>query len=412
MPRQLPDLLKAYQFFTSKSDSPQIFHLWCALGAIAGAAQRKILMRALYFEVHTNLYIVLTSPPGRSKKGAALRTSKNFLRAVEPKVNFATESASPEALLQLLSKITNPKHQSMTIYSMELGTLMSTRPAEMVDFLTDIFDSNANFKRSTMQYGVDIAKPWLNLMAGTTPKWLGDKLGLIALEGGLVARCIFPYSEDRLLLNSWPRETPEFKEVGQVISEDLSHIATLEGEFQFAGGIGDENGDQPGLAFRFFDAWYQDKPELWEALPAEARVPGEKQFQSRFPKMDDPRTASYYDRKHIHLLKVAMALSLSYKDELVLTLEDLHRAKILLDSTEPGMHKALGAAGKNPLAVESLRVAAQISVKKKVNYRELLIANYHDIGRKNLDIILDDLRLRGYAKQEGMDWSWVAKEEG
>lgn len=410
MPRQLPDLLRAYQYFTSKSDSPQVFHLWCALGAIAGAAQRKIFMRALYFEVHTNLYIILTSPPGRSKKGAALRTSKNFLRAVEPKVNFATESASPEALLQLLAKITNPKHQSMTIYSMELGTLMSTRPNEMVDFLTDIFDSNANFKRETMKYGVSIEKPWLNIMAGTTPKWLGDKLGLIALEAGLVARCIFPYSDERLLKNSWPKETDEFKRLGETISEDLSHIATLEGEFEFDGGIGDDNGTKPGVAYQFYDAWYQDEQPLWEALPDEARLG--QQFRSRFPKMDDPRTASYYDRKHIHLLKVAMALSLSYKDELVLTLEDLHRAKVLLDSTEPGMYKALGAAGKNPLAVESLRVQAQISTKGRVNYRELLIANYHDIGRKNLDIILDDLRLRGYAKQEGVDWSWIAKEEG
>jgi hypothetical protein len=407
MPRVLPDLIKAYELFTSKSDSPQVFHIWIALGTIAGAAQRKIQMRAQYFDVHTNLYIILTSPPGRAKKGAALRTGKNFLKVVEPKVNFATESASPEAVVKLMSKISNPVHQSMTIYSMELGTLMSTRPGEMVDFLTDIYDGNPDWERQTMMHDRQtITKPWLNIMAGTTPKWLGDKLGLIALEGGLVARCVFPYSDDRLLNNPWPRKSEEFAALGEAISADLSHIATLEGEFDFDGGLG-------GEAYLFYDAWYRDDEKLYvdtiKKLDPQIRSKFEitLRFQHRFPKMEDPRTASYYDRKHIHLLKVAMALSLSYKDDLVLTTEDLLRAKILLDATEPGMHKALGAAGKNPLATEILRIGAQIANKTEVTYRDLIVSNYHDISRKDLDIALESLRLMGRIKQEGSLYKWI-----
>jgi hypothetical protein len=381
VPRQLKDLLNAYNLFTSKSDSPQVFHVWCALGAIAGAAQRKIYMHTMYFDVHTNLYIILVSPPGRAKKGAALRTSKNFLKAVEPKVNFATESSSPEGIVKLLSKISNPAHQSMTIYSMEMGTLMSTRPGEMVDFLTDIYDGNPDWERQTVAHDKQtITRPWLNIMAGTTPKWLGDKLGLIALEGGMVARCIFPYSEDRILNNPWPRPTPELQAVGEAITQDLSHIATLEGEFEFDGG-------EDGEAYKYYESWYKD--------------------HSRFPKMEDPRTASYYDRKHIHLLKVAMALSLSYKDELLIRLEDLKRGMALLDSTEPGMHKALGSAGKNPLAAETLRVAAMVHNKQTVSYRELLVANYHDLGKKDLDTALEYLRVTGRVKQEGNNYVWI-----
>lgn len=399
MPRQLADLLKAYELFTSKSDSPQVFHIWIALGTIAGAAQRKIFMHTMYFDVHTNMYIILVSPPGRAKKGAALRTGKNFLKAVEPKVNFATESSSPEGVVKLLAKISNPAHQSMTIYSMEMGTLMSTRPGEMVDFLTDIYDGNPDWERQTVAHDRQtITRPWLNIMAGTTPKWLGDKLGLIAMEGGLVARCIFPYSDERLLKNSWPRPTPELDEVGDAIKRDLSHIATLEGEFDFEGGL-------DGDAFRMYDTWYQDETQstdMWiESKP----------WRSRFPKLDDPRTASYYDRKHIHLLKVAMSISLSYKDELVLTARDLIKAKVLLDATEPGMHKALGAAGKNVLAVETMRVAAQIATKGEATYRELLIANYHELGKKNMDIVLDELKVMGRIRQDGMTYKWIGGME-
>lgn len=381
MPRQLPDLLKAYEFFTSKSDSPQVFHVWIALGTIAGAAQRKIFMHTLYFDVHTNLYIILVSPPGRAKKGAALRAGKNFLKGVEPKVNFATESSSPEGVIKNLTKITNPAHQSMTIFSMEMGTLMSTRPAEMVDFLTDIYDGNPDWERQTVAHDRQtITRPWLNVMAGTTPKWLGDKLGLIALEGGLVARCIFPYSEERILKNPWPKPSKDIIDIGKLITEDLSHIATLEGEFDFAGG-------EDGEAFKFYAEWYKD--------------------ESRFPKMDDPRTASYYDRKHIHLLKVAMALSLSYKDDLLLDLEDLLRAKELLDKTEPGMHKALGSAGKNPIAERTMRVGHHIASKGNLTFKELIVANYHDMSKKEIEEALEALTLMGSVKKEGQFYRWV-----
>jgi hypothetical protein len=384
MARQLKDLLSAYAEYTSKSDSPQVFHLWMALGTIMGVAQRKINMHAMYFDVHTNLYVILVSPPGRARKGAALRTAKNFLKRVEPKVNFATESSSPEGLIKLFTKITNPVHQSLSIFSMELGTLMSTRPGEMVDFLTDIFDCNPDWDRQTIAHERQtITRPWLSVYAGTTPKWLGDKLGLIALEGGLVARSIFPYSEDRNLENSWPAPNPILEAVGDRIVNDLSHIAALEGEFKFDGGI--PNGE----AYIWYDRWYKDP--------------------TRFPRIEDPRTITYFDRKHIHLLKVAMALSLSYKDDLILTVEDLTRAKALLDATEPGMAKALGAAGKNPLAVETVRIASMLQTEGAIPYRTLVIKTFHDLGKKNLDIVLDDIVAMGRARRDGPMIVWTGK---
>ena len=398
MARVLADILRAYREFTTESDSPEVFHLWIALGTIAGAAQRKIFMQAAYFYVHTNMYIILTSPPGRAKKGAALNTGKSFLREVQPTVNFASESGSFEGIVAAMSKISgiNPAHQSLTLYSMELGSLMATNPNGMVDFLTDIFDGNMDWTRQTVSHQTQtIKRPWLNIMAGTTPKWLGEKIGLIALEGGLTARCIFPYSEERLLENPWPELTGERKDLFDAIVNDLGHIATLEGRFDFADG-------KTGEAYKWYDSWYRDKPsDEYKYYHGE--------YKSRFPKLDDPRTASYFDRKHIHLLKVAMALSLSYKDELVLTIEDLQRAMNLLSATEPGMKKALTAVGKNEWATDAIRVLTQIKAKGKVKYAELLIANYHNLGKKKLDEILEELRTSGRIRQNGNEWVYVER---
>lgn len=386
MARILPDILRAYEAYIKPSDAAYIFHLWTAIGTIAGAAQRKIFMHTAHYDVLSNLYILLVSPPGRGKKTTALRTGKNILKQVEPKVNFATESSSPEGLIKLFTKIQNPAHQSLTLYSSELGTLMSTNASGMVDFLNDIYDGNPDWSRQTVAHDLQaITRPWLNLMAATTPKWLGDNLGLIAVEGGLVARLIIPYSEARILNNPFPEDTPELKEIRDAVIQDLSHVATLEFEFEFQGG-------RKGDARLWYDGWYQD--------------------ERRFPEIADPRTASYYDRKHIHLLKVAMALSLSYKDDPEITLGDLQAALKLLDKTEPGMRKALSAVGKNEYATEMMYLQMQIRSKGFMSLRDIVIENLHAFkDRRKLDEALGQLLTMQKIRQKGTGFEWVGVAE-
>ena len=374
--RKLDDWLKGYAEYTAQSDSPQVFHMWCALGTIAGAAQRKIYMPYAYYDVHTNMFIVLVSPPGRGKKSSAMRAAKAILKEVEPRVNFVSESGSFEGLIGSFAKITNPPHQSMTLYSSELGSLMSTNPVGMVDFLTDIYDGNPDWGRQTVKHDLQvIKKPWLNLISGTTPKWLSERLGLIALEGGLMARTILPYSEDLILENPRPKETPAFRAVKQALIHDLSIIATLNGTFDFDGG-------DDGETAQWYDSWYKDR--------------------TRYPAISDPRTASYYDRKHIHLLKVAMLLSLSHKDELVLDLPDLQRALKFLDATESGMRLALNAVGRNEQASEASTIMAQLRARGKISYQELLIENFSHMrfGKKGFDEALSALATMGKIRQD------------
>lgn len=386
--RKLSDWMRAYGEYTRESDSPQVFHLWCALGTIAGAAQRKIYMHSAKFDVFTNMYIVLVSPPGLGKKTSAMRAAKAVLREVEPKVNFVSESGSFEGIVGSFTKISNPSHQSMTLYSLELGSIMATNAAGMVDFLTDIYDGNPDWSRQTVKHELQMIKrPWLNIMTGTTPKWMSQKLGEIALEGGLIARCILPYSDELLLDNPWPEDSPEIIALTKELAHDLSIIATLEGEFKFAGG-------KEGEAFQWYANWYRDK--------------------SRFPSIPDARTAGYYNRKHIHLLKLAMLWSLSYKDELLLELPDLQRALALLDSTEEGMRIALNAVGRNDRSAETQQILAQLRVRGRIPYKELLISNFHNLkeGKDGFDRAIVELRAMGKARLDKEDVVLVETPNG
>lgn len=383
-PRKLDDWLTSYAKVVANSESPQVFHIWVALATIAGAAQRKIMMKAAYYDVHTNMYVILVSPPGRGKKTTAMRVGKNILKLVEPKVNFATQSGSPEALVGIMAKISNPDHQSLTLFSSELGTLMMTNAASMVDLLTDIYDGNPDWDRQTVAHSYqEIKRPWLNLITGTTPNWLGENLPPTAVEGGFLARSIVAWSDELLLEEPFPELTPDQIALHKDLVHDLSRIAQISGIFTFAGG-------KQGEAYQFYDKWYRDK--------------------SRFPKNADPRLATYFDRKHIHILKVAMALSLSYKDELVLELVDLQRALALLDATEKGMEKAFGGIGRNDYSTDYDRVYMQIASQGRVPYGALIAANYHNIGKRKLDEILDELRIMGRINVDGRIW-FVAKPE-
>jgi DNA polymerase III delta prime subunit len=369
--RQLTDWLRTYGEYTANNEAATVFHIWTSLGVIAGAAQRKIFMKSKHFPVFSNMYLLFVSPPGRGKKTTAMRIGKEILAAVEPKVNFATESGSYEALVGTMAKIPNPAHQSMTLFSSELGTLMKTNTAAMVDFLTDIYDCNPNWTRDTVAHAKQvIARPWLNIIGGTTPSWLAENIGVVAIEGGLTARCIIPYSDKRILKNAWDEEEPLDAKTREALIHDLSIIATLEGQFRF-----------DPEALEVYKKWYYD--------------------ESRFPVIADPRTASYFDREHIHLLKVAMVLSLSYKDDLILLAEDIKRALALLEATKPGMRLALSAVGKNEWASAALHVLAQIRASGQLSYAKLLIANFHNLGKKNLDTTLEELRISGRVRSVG-----------
>jgi hypothetical protein len=327
-----------------------------------GAAQRKVWMETVYFPVHTNMYIVLVGPPGRVKKTTALRLGKRMLKQV-PNVHFTTNAASAAALVDQLSAIQSQSHQSITSFSSELGTILGSGAADMIDFLTDIWDCEPDWDKQTVTRGKrDIPRPWLNFLAGTTPNWMGENLSKTAVEGGFVARSLFIYESQRILKSPFPDIQLWHKTLEKDLVHDLAQISELNGEFRFDPAARD-----------WYDKWYMD--------------------ESRFPSIDDPRVVGYFDRKHVHLLKVAMGLSLAESDRMILTVRDLETAKSLLEEIEPTMASAFATVGKNTFATDMERIYEHIKTRGQtgVSYAEILATHYHNVNKKQLDEILVEL---------------------
>lgn len=370
--RRLENWLDGYREFTTGTESPALFHLWVALGTIAAAAQRKISMDAGYYDVHSNMYIILTSPPGRSRKSTALRIGKRILRGLKDygqDIHFTTQASSVAALVKQFASIPTKDHQSLTAFSSELGSLLGSKSVEMTDFLTDIYDCDPDWDKQTVSRGLEkVEFPWLNLLGATTPQWLGDNLSKTAVEGGFVARSVFVYEDTRLRV-AFPELTDRQKLLQKDLIHDLAIIAGIKGRMTFT-----------PEAKEFYRGWYEDA----------GRDVGK-----------DHRVASFFEREHIHVLKVAMALSLAAKDKLVLEKEEIRAAIMTVNQIKPGMRKAFAAVGKNPYSTIIEGVRAEIIERESVPYKKLFAIFMNDISQEEFDKILKSLVDLGEIEWDG-----------
>lgn len=368
MPRKLDNWLRGYQAYTEGTESPPIFHFWCALGTLAGAAQRKIVLDEKYFQVYPNMYIVLVSPPGRSRKSTALRIGKGLLKGVidyGQEVHFSTQASSVAALVKQFSSIGNKDHQSMTAFISELGSLLGSKSVEMTDFLTDVYDCEPDWDKQTVGRGLEkIERPWFNLLGATTPQWMGDNLSKTAVEGGFVSRTIFVYEDSRLRV-AFPDLTPEQREIRRSLIHDLAELSQVKGEFSLSSEARD-----------YYTNWYEN------VLPRESG--------------SDYRLTGFYERKHIHVKKVAMLLRLAQgstnkKEDLVVDRTDIEAAIGVVSEVEPGMRRAFSAVGKNIYSTDLDRILEQIRGGGRVSYKEIIAANIHAVDKETIDKLLGSL---------------------
>lgn len=332
-------------------------------------AQRKIYRETQAYTIYPNMYVWLVGPPG-TKKSTAIRAGRRLLKD-NPAVHLTSDAPSVVGIMQDFKDIADVQkdHQSLNAFVYELSTLFENASETMTGFLTAIYDGDADYTKRTRIGGREhIPYPWLNLIAGTTPRWMGDNLSKNAVEGGLIARTLEIYSEEQNFTSPEPEITPAFRRREESLIHDLAHITALSGQFEWEGG---KHGD----AYLWFSEWYRN--------PA------------RMPRIPDNRTQGYFVRKPIHLQKVAMLLSLAKRDTKTFTVDDLQLALALLDSIEPGMRKAFSSVGANQWATDFERIEAQIRRTGGMTYQEIVASNYFNLDQQKMDMTLQSLVAAG-----------------
>ncbi len=351
----------------SGNEAPSIYHQWCGLSVLAGAVRRNIWIDSTYFDYFPNMYIVLVGPPA-IKKGTAMNAAKRMLSQVGPRIKFAHDSTTREALIDALrdSYIGDLGYSAISAFSSEFGTMLQSSQAAMIDFLTSIYSDydRQNFVHGTVGRGERIVvKPYFNLIACTTPDFINRSLPSYSIGTGFTSRVLFVYCDKPGKLVARPKLTPEQEKLYPQLVMDLKHIATLQGEVRWS----DESE-------KWFDKWYGGR---------RAEIEGA-----------DIRLAGFIGRKPLHVQKVAMLLGVSQRNDLTLRVEDLERALAMMEQLEPGVRKLFCSVGRNIFAPITHRIAEQLVERGEPGLRisALLMRNLGDVDSEELQRNIDTLR--------------------
>lgn len=388
MARNFKDWIKAYVDYTQHSEAPNSFHEWTAVATIAGALRRRVRLEMGYFKWFPNFYLCFVAPPGIVSKSTTADIGMSLLRRVDG-IKFGPSAVTWQALVTSLSKSREDYPQrdgtfmpmcAVTLVASELGTLLQSGDAGMIDALTDLWDAkDAPFIKETKKDGEEIIiNPWINIVGCTTPAWIASNFTSYFITGGFASRTLFVFAEHKRQLVAYPASKLPLDQVtvGDKLTKDLEEIAELEGVFSM-----------DLTAVEWGTEWYQ------------------RHFASDNPLRLDPRFGGYFARKQTHIHKTAMVLVAAQRNDLRITREDLIRAENMVTALEPNMLEVFGEMNKEKITEQMSQILKAIRDAKRIRRSELYKKFLTSMGYDTFSQCLTGLLNAGVASliQDGGD---------
>lgn len=349
--RNFDDWLTSYVQYASFSEAPAKMHFWSGVSALAGSLRRKVWLDMGYFKWTPCFYILIVAPPGVVSKSTTAAIAIDLLRQV-PGIKFGPQMVTWPALVKAFAdakeefEFEDAWHPmcAMTIESSELGNLINPADREMIDLLVTLWDSKTGAldKRTKTSGSDEVVNPWINMIACTTPAWIEGNFPEYVIGGGFTSRCLFVYAEKKEKLVAYPTKSipRELADIRTLLLQDLEHIANaLVGPFQL---------DADALAWGI--KWY----EIHNASPPEH--------------LTDERFAGYLARKQTHMHKLAMVLSASRSDEMIIRIEDLATAERMLFELEKDMPKVFARIGRSEQSIQAERFIKHVQQQGAISY--------------------------------------------
>jgi hypothetical protein len=356
--RNFNDWLQAYCEYASFSEAPRRMHFFAGVSAIAGALRRRVWVEQNYYRYYSNHYIIFVAPPGVVSKSTTAGLAMDLLRQV-PGIYFGPDVVTWPALVTAFAAhseqfpIALPEggqefhaQCALTIVASELGNLINPDDREMIDLLVNLWDCRQGaFKKSTKGSGNDVVEnPWINIVGCTTPAWIAGSFPEYIIGGGFTSRVLFVYAEKKEKLVAYPsRHMPKnMAKIQELLVQDLEYIAT-----KFVGAF-----SLTPEAIEWGEEWY-------------------KNHNNSPPKLlQDDRFGGYLSRKQAHLHKLAMILSVSSRDDMLITHEDLANANVMISSLEEDLPKVFSKIGQSDKGLQATRFINFVHSQGRVNLKE------------------------------------------
>ena len=219
--------IKHYMEYMDGQETPYSFDFWSAIWIVSSLLRRRVYINRPGSPVWPNMYVLLVAPPAVARKGVAIGKATELMQWYMS-IHASTEtvytgSLTPSMLLSEMS-ILSKMHGSagIVIALPELSRSFARNAAKStISFLTDMFDTKETETGGTKRDGIyTIKKASINLLAASTPDWLGGFGDRDAIAGGFASRCIYVTEQS-------PKRRIKWGETSTVQSHDLVRRSLL-----------------------------------------------------------------------------------------------------------------------------------------------------------------------------------------
>ena len=358
---------------TAENEAPERYFWWSAISAISAVCRRNISLNRYFYRLFPNTFTLLIGPSGL-KKGVPISLAEKLVRQTDITMIY-NGRGSIQGIIKDLGKVYTHKNRTTSsdakcfLVSPEFDTML-VDDDHAFSLLTDLYDTHLKdeWKNVIKGTGTDELKNiYMTILGASNENNLSMALPKSAVKGGFIARTCIIFEDTEKCVNpltSPPKVVPNY----QQLSKRLHQIANLGGEF-----IWDESAKQ------FYDEWYN--------------------ILKGVQKTDATGTLN---RLHDTVLKVAMCISLSKKDELVLERSDVEEATVKCEENVSGMRRIFLGHGRHPSA-EVITEIFRIMLTKadgKVSRKALVGQLFGIADTIDMDKSLDTLIQGGHIESD------------
>lgn len=352
----MADWLTDFVEYASHGEASSRLMYWVGVSTVAGALRRKVWIDMGDFQWSPNFYILIVGEPGMVRKSTSIDVGMRFLKRIDG-VHRGPAIVTWQALIQdiancrdedLMPDGSDFESSPVTLAISEFGSFFDPQNRELVDMLTDLWDSKLDIieKRTKTSGNDSMVNPWINLIGATTPKWMGEHFAEGLVGGGLAGRFIYLYGERPVKDIAYPKRSMGDMETRRNVEhgllDRLRTIANYKGEYELT-----------EEAYEWGDTWYRAERTLLRQLPAGS--------------LD----AGFMVRKQVHLHKLAMVISASEGAFPTITVEHMIQADQKLKELEGDTRAVFGFVGQNKITTAAREIVEAVLKAGKVEKRLL-----------------------------------------
>jgi hypothetical protein len=357
---------------TEEAESPRAFIYWAALSAISAVMRKNVYLNKHIYKLYPNIYVLLIARSGM-RKAFPISLAKRLVRETKVTRVIAGRNSVQAIVQDLSTAYTLPNGGMVTdgsgfLAASEFSSFI-VRDQDALTILTDLYDTHDHEPewKNLLKSGIEtIANPCLTMLGASNQAHLRDKVTEIDIDGGFIGRTLMIVGEQKYKLNPLTVAPEALLDV-PALAIYLKEISRLKGAFTWS----PEGQDR-------FEKWYMDF----------------------FSKEHDDRTGTT-NRLQDHVLKVAMLISLSYSQDLILRAEDIDAAITSCMGFMANVNKTV-MPGKSQLAEPTRAVMEELLNAKdyKIPRTKLLQKLWGDLDAMDLDRIVDTLQQAGLISAE------------